>query len=174
MKLINAIHKYDVTLFVWYVNTSTRAALARICRYISMTGDGPLYALLCTCLYWRFAWSDPLLQVLLLGFAFERPLYFILKNSFKRNRPAHALINFQSLITPSDHFSFPSGHTSAAFMVMTAIGYFYPPLLVIGYLWAALIGFSRVTLGVHFPTDILMGAVLGIGTAMIAVQVVGL
>jgi undecaprenyl-diphosphatase len=172
MKLINAIHKYDVYLFIRYINSSTRATLAKICRHVSRTGDGPLYALLCTYLYCRHGWSQPLLPSVALGFAIERPLYFMMKNGFKRNRPANALINFQSLIIPSDHFSFPSGHTSAAFMAATAIGYFYPPLLLIGYLWAALIGFSRVTLGVHFPTDTLMGALLGVAAAFAALGII--
>lgn len=172
MKLINAIHKFDVYLFLWYINTSTRATLARICRYISRSGDGPLYFLCCVYLYSRYDWNDPLLQTILLGFAIERPLYFILKNSFKRNRPANALANFKSLIVPSDHFSFPSGHTSAAFMMATAVGYFFPQFLAIGYLWAIMIGFSRVTLGVHFPTDIIMGALLGSGVALTALEII--
>jgi undecaprenyl-diphosphatase len=172
MKLINTIHKVDVFLFTWYINTSTRAMLARICRQISRTGDGPLYALLCAYLYWCHSWNHLLLPSILCGFVIERPLYFLMKNGFKRNRPANALQNFKSLIIPSDHFSFPSGHTSAAFMMATLTGYFFPPLLLIGYLWAGAIGFSRVTLGVHFPTDTLMGALLGIAAAAAALGII--
>ncbi|WP_239649565.1 phosphatase PAP2 family protein [Methylocucumis oryzae] len=98
----------------------------------------------------------------------ERPLYFILKNGFRRNRPEAALKDFRSVITPADQFSFPSGHTSAAFMMATLVGYFIPSLMIPLYCWAALIAFSRVVLGVHFPTDTLMGVVLGVGTAAIS------
>ena len=57
----------------------------------------------------------------------ERPAYFIFKNFFKRNRPQAALKNFQSLITPSDQFCFPSGHTSAAllFAVISRVLYLF-------------------------------------------------
>jgi undecaprenyl-diphosphatase len=115
----------------------------------------------------------------LLAFLIERPLYFVLKNSFKRNRPAAALDNFVSVIIPSDKFSFPSGHTSAAFMMATLISYFSQSftdvsLIVLLYLWATTIGFSRVILGVHFPTDTLMGAVLGVSTALFSLQLLGL
>jgi undecaprenyl-diphosphatase len=77
-----------------------------------------------------------------------------------------ALQNFHSIITPSDQFSFPSGHTSAAFMVATLLAYFFPALSVFLYGWATLVGCSRVMLGVHFPTDILVGAILGISVAI--------
>jgi len=116
-------------------------------------------------LYWSEGLS-PFLQAVLLAFAIERPVYFVLKNGLRRNRPQAALQNFRSIITPSDQFSFPSGHTSAAFMMATLLGFYCTPLTIPLYCWAALVGFSRVVLGVHFPTDTLVGAILGIGTAL--------
>ncbi|MGV7223978.1 MAG: phosphatase PAP2 family protein [Nitrospinales bacterium] len=109
---------------------------------------------------------------MLLAFLIERPVYFILKNSFKRNRPPATIKNFQSTIIPSDQFSFPSGHTSAAFMVATLMTWFYLPLMLFVFLWAGMVGFSRVILGVHFPIDILMGIILGISSAIISLKVV--
>ena len=101
-----------------------------------------------------------------MAFLIERFIYFVVKNSLKRNRPEAALKNFRSIITPSDQFSFPSGHTSAAFMMATLLSFHFPSLLIPLYCWATLVGCSRVVLGVHFPTDILVGSILGIGTAL--------
>jgi undecaprenyl-diphosphatase len=165
MKLLYSIQKYDIWMFTWLLNARLHATLARVSRHISRTGDGPLYLLITALLYWFIGMDSPLLQAIALGFLIERPLYFVLKNSLRRNRPEAALKNFRSIITPSDQFSFPSGHTSAAFMMATLIGYFYPPFMLPLYCWAAGIGFSRVVLGVHFPTDTFMGAILGISTA---------
>jgi undecaprenyl-diphosphatase len=116
-------------------------------------------------LYWQEGIDSRCLAAILLAFLIERPIYFVLKNSLKRNRPEASIKNFHSVITPSDQFSFPSGHTSAAFMMATLLGFYFPSLSILLYGWAALVGCSRVVLGVHFPTDILVGALLGISVA---------
>jgi len=166
MKLLYSIHKYDVFMFNWLINARIHSALTRTSRYISKTGDGPLYLVIAGLLYWNEGVESLLLQAILLAFLIERPIYFALKNSLRRNRPEAAIQNFRSIITPSDKFSFPSGHTSAAFMMATLLGYYLPALMPLLYCWAALVGFSRVVLGVHFPTDTLVGAILGISTAL--------
>lgn len=173
MKLMHSIHKYDVSLFIWLLNSRMHAVLSLICRYISKTGDGHLYLLLIGLLYYDST-QNVLLKTILLAFFIERPSYFLMKNGFKRNRPSTALNDFESAITPADQFSFPSGHTSAAFLIATLLGYFYPSLTPALLCWAALVGFSRVILGVHFPTDILFGVVLGISSATLSLELVQL
>jgi undecaprenyl-diphosphatase len=165
MKLLYSIHKYDVSLFVWLLNTRIHGALTQFSRHLSKTGDGPLYVLIIAVLYGYMGFNT-YIQTILLAFLIERLIYFVLKNSLKRNRPEAALKNFRSIITPSDQFSFPSGHTSAAFLMATLLSSQFPSLLIPLYCWALLIGCSRVVLGVHFPTDILMGSILGISTAL--------
>ncbi len=170
MKLMYSIHQIDVRMFLGINGSAIHANLVRVCRVISLSADGVLYALLAAWLYWRHGIASDLLQVMLLAFAVERPVYFALKNGFKRNRPQQAIKDFRSVITPADQFSFPSGHTSAAFMVATLIGYFFPNFLAVLYVWALAVAFSRVTLGVHFPTDTLMGMVLGISSAFFSLN----
>jgi len=166
MKLLYSIHKYDVFMFNWLINTKIHGALTKSSRYISKTGDGSLYLLIAGTLYWNEGIDSPFLHSILLAFLIERPIYFLLKNSLQRNRPQAALQNFRSIITPSDQFSFPSGHTSAAFMMATLLSFYLPALIIPLYFWATLVGCSRVVLGVHFPTDILVGIILGVCTAI--------
>lgn len=165
MKLLLSIHKCDVLMFTWLVNARIHGTLTHFSRYLSKTGDGQLYTLIIVLLLLSEGLDSPFLQAILLAFLLERPIYFMLKNGFKRNRPEAALQNFRSIIRPSDQFSFPSGHTSAAFMMATLLGYFLPSLMIPLYCWASLVGFSRVVLGVHFPTDTLVGVILGVSAA---------
>ena len=165
-KLIYSFHQYDVLVFSRLNNSAIRGMLVRSCKLISKSGDGLLYIALGAWLYMENGFADPLLRALLLAFSIERPLYFLLKNGFKRNRPQQALAGFCSVIRPSDQFSFPSGHTSAAFMVATLVCHFLPGLSLVMYPWALLVGFSRVVLGVHFPTDTLVGLMLGASVAI--------
>ena len=168
MKLLLSIHKYDVFMFTWLVNANLNKTFTTISRYFSKSGDGYLYVPIAALLFLTEGAQSPLLNAIVFAFLLERPIYFVLKNSFKRNRPEAALTNFQSTIKPSDQFSFPSGHSSAAFMMATLLGYFFPSFIAPLYLWAASVACSRVVLGVHFPTDILVGSVLGMGIALLS------
>ena len=170
MKLLNTIQRYDIIVFMCVVNAHLHMSLSRLCRLISKTGDGPLYLITALVAISHDGFTNSLFQVILIAFLIERPLYFVLKNSLKRNRPQEVLTDFQSLIVPHDQFSFPSGHTSAAFMMATIGSAFWPLLTLPLYFWAAGVGFSRVLLGVHFPSDVMVGAVLGTSIAYLSLQ----
>jgi undecaprenyl-diphosphatase len=105
----------------------------------------------------------------LIAYSLNVGSYLILKNSIKRDRPHNQLNDFRALIEPSDRFSFPSGHTSAAFLMATLMLHFYPSFAGAIFIWATLIGLSRILLGVHYPGDILAGSLLGYGCAELGI-----
>ncbi|MCI0415789.1 phosphatase PAP2 family protein [bacterium] len=114
-----------------------------------------------------FALNRSLLP-LAVAFLFEIPLYRILKKSFSRPRPYQIRDDVCCLIMPADQFSFPSGHTSAAFLVLTVMSTVYNWLFLPLCLLALMIGASRVYLGVHYPSDVVAGAFLGLGCGNLA------
>ncbi len=90
----------------------------------------------------------------------------ILKYSVNRERPFDkypGIIKLSSAGSPS----FPSGHTSDAFALATSLSFSYPKWYVIvpAYSWSCVVAFSRMDLGVHYPSDVLAGAVIGAGSA---------
>jgi membrane-associated phospholipid phosphatase len=99
-------------------------------------------------------------------------LAFCLKLLTDRARPPLADPGVQSLVGVPDSTSFPSGHAAAAFAAATAVGIFYPRLRVPLYTLAALVALSRVYLGVHFWSDVLVGSLLGLAVGLATTYVV--
>jgi membrane-associated phospholipid phosphatase len=68
--------------------------------------------------------------------------------------------------------SFPSGHTSDAFATATSVSLAFPKWYVItpSFLWACSVGYSRMDLGVHYPTDVAAGAIIGAGTSYLCYE----
>ncbi|WP_295128437.1 phosphatase PAP2 family protein [uncultured Chitinophaga sp.] len=89
-----------------------------------------------------------------------------LKKIFKRSRPFRAHPDFTPVITAGG-YSLPSGHSSSTFSNAMAVSRAYPKWYVIApsFLWAGAVGYSRMYLGVHYPSDVMAGAALGVGTA---------
>jgi membrane-associated phospholipid phosphatase len=96
-------------------------------------------------------------------------LTFAMKEIFKRPRPAEHDASIIALKNATNG-SFPSGHTSIAFSTATSLSIIYPKWYVIipAHTWASLVGYSRMYVGVHYPTDVLAGAIVGSGTAWLS------
>jgi undecaprenyl-diphosphatase len=171
--LVNSIAHWDVVFATVIFGLNKRKILFFAMPWISHTGNGYYYpaipALLLlfdSLIAWKFFISG------LFAFGIELPLYKLLKNGIKRDRPCETLSSVYQRVAPSDQFSFPSGHTAAAFIIATLLSYFFPHLAPLLYVWALLVGFSRIYLGVHYPSDILAGIVIGMLSAINALALV--
>jgi undecaprenyl-diphosphatase len=87
----------------------------------------------------------------------------IVKRTVARSRPAK-VERFVSLVSEPDCFSFPSGHATASMSVALVYGSAFPLWVVPLLLLALLVGFSRVRLRVHYPSDVLVGQLIAAAT----------
>ena len=104
------------------------------------------------------------------------------KDVFERLRPSHALegvnlvkLNSWNLIYDykGGQFGFVSSHAANAFSLATifaVLGKKYKHLPVLIYSWAILVGYSRIYCGVHYPSDVIVGGILGIGIGLLIVM----
>lgn len=171
MRTIEPIVRWDVAFSVFCLKNRYSRQHATLSKAVSHTGDGHLYVLIA--LVALLADSNTGRDFLLVGltaFAIELPIYWLAKNTLKRRRPAEFSSLLHSHIVPSDKYSLPSGHSAAAFVMATLIGHFYPSLYLFSLVWATAIAGSRILLGVHFLTDVLIGAALGIACTSLAIS----
>lgn len=94
----------------------------------------------------------------------------VLKEIIRRQRP---FVTYRALIFKKQNesgYSFPSGHTSLAFSTATSLTLAFPKWYVIApaYAFAAATGYSRLYLGVHYPSDVLGGAIVGAGSSLLS------
>lgn len=89
-----------------------------------------------------------------------------LKYSVKRERPFVTYPVIDKVMNAGSP-SFPSGHTSDAFATATSLSLAFPKWYIVApsFVWAGSVGYSRMDLGVHYPSDVLAGAAIGAGTS---------
>lgn len=136
--------------------------LTRFMKTVSFMGDGYLWGVLAV---FFFVFTDVSVQWLYSGltaFSVELICYKIIKQSTTRQRPFKVNASIQNLVVPPDEYSFPSGHTAAATVAALLFSMAVPALIPLFAALTILIGISRMYLGVHYPSDVLMGFTLGV------------
>lgn len=96
------------------------------------------------------------------SFAVNALTTHLLKTTINRKRPAELDPSFTTVVAAGSR-SFPSGHTSEAFSMATSVTLAFPKWYVAApaFTFASLVGYSRMYLGVHYPSDVIAGAAVG-------------
>lgn len=134
----------------------------RLMWVLTQIGNGVFGLLLCILLYFtgnrRLAF-EMLLGILSLWLAVE-----LIKAIVERSRPFLTLEGTRVIGWRERGLSFPSGHTAQAFFMMTLLNEYFPfnaVLTFVLYSTAAMVGFTRIYVGAHYPRDVIGGAILG-------------
>ena len=173
MKLQNVKIKFlaiDLKGCVYLNHFSHSARIATFFKIISRLGNGAFwYFMRLLVLIMQGLIYTSQIVYLILGSTVATIIYKMLKIKTVRPRPyqVHQVIRLGE--HPLDHFSFPSGHTLHAVMATTVLGYVAPLLLMLMLPFTVLVAVSRMVLGLHYPSDVVVGAILG---GMMAIAIV--
>lgn len=159
---LQQINDFDLELCQACNDLSRNKSLRELFKLISRLGDGVFWYMLMALLLLRYqAEALPaVLHMLAVGLVCTA-LYKVIKHKTLRPRPFNVHPGIICASRPLDQFSFPSGHTlhAVAFSII-AISYF-PALAWLVLPFTLLVALSRPLLGLHYPSDVLAGAVLG-------------
>lgn len=171
----NQFADYDIAL-LRFIHHNRIMALDSFLYYFSFATTFVSISLLLIILFQSIKIKSVALRVKffksLTVFIFAAILSLSLKNLIVRDRPFIRYPDIEKL-SEAGNSSFPSGHTIEAFAVALAISILFPrrKYVIPVFLWAFLVAYSRVALGVHYPLDIIAGIFLGLIVSFFTLQI---
>jgi len=159
---LNRMHRLDSNVCVSVNHTSQYRVIRDVFRVVSRCGDGLFWygLMIAILLFMGREGFFPVIHMAVAGLV-GTLLYKWLKGKTLRPRPYAVRQEIFLTGTPLDKFSFPSGHTLHAVLFSVVALNYYPQLSVILLPFTLMIALSRVVLGLHYPSDVIAGALIG-------------
>lgn len=172
--IAHRLFEVDVSICRWLNRISRISSVRSFFAVVSRLGDGIFWYLLMGLIVVLDPGSG-YLHALQMGISalIGVTLYRLLKSRTVRPRPYAQRNDIDMCVNPLDQYSFPSGHTLHAFSFSIIAVSHYPPLLAPLALFTILVALSRMILGLHYPSDVIAGAVLGSSIAAGSMMLLG-
>jgi len=167
------INRADIAVFTFFNIKIHSKKLSQIMKLVTELGSSGFSVLLILALIIQQQRAIKLIGIvmaatlLLSQFAVQS-----LKRIVNRARPYKSIENTNTIKPTKCVYSFPSGHTSTAFCIALTMSHFLPLLNLIFISIASLVGISRIYLGCHYPTDVLIGGSISLISFSIIVEFV--
>ena len=163
------------TRYCVLLNQSSQGTVLRyFFRAVSRLGDGVFWYTLILCLAYVHQEANGVnqsLHILLTGIT-GVAIYKFLKERLVRERPYIRSANIIQAAPALDRYSFPSGHTMHAVCFSILFSYYLAEINSLVWGFTILVAMSRVILGLHYPTDVAAGALLGSALALLSLLLV--
>ncbi len=171
--MLSALDKFELTLLEALSSVLSGPFADAVFKFITFTGNAGIIWIICAIVMMFFKKSRRC------GFALALTLVLCLllnnlalKNIVARLRPFQVDTSIPLVIPPPSEYSFPSGHSLSSFASACVIWYYNGKRFgVPAAVWATLIGFSRLYFRVHFISDVVCGAVIGVGIGFLAILI---
>jgi undecaprenyl-diphosphatase len=163
--MIDFLYSIDLSIFYFFNHTISAPFLDRFFSLITNVNNWYIsYVILLGVSFVRGGTRGKLavLGIILLIVTSDQTGYRLLKAFFERPRPCNSLSDVLTPIGCNGSFSFPSNHALNNFAAAMFFYRLFPKLKWILFITASLIAISRIYLGLHYPSDILGGAILGL------------
>ena len=171
---MDAIFQFDSAILLWIQDSLRGGVLTPVMTVITHLGDKGIFWILLTLALLILRKTRPLGVVcavsMVIGLIVTN---LIIKNWVARIRPYELIQGLECIVKKADDFSFPSGHTTNSLACAWVLFRRAPRKWgVAALVLAILISLSRLYVGIHYPTDVLGGAVIGICSACLALWLV--
>ncbi|MDH5327190.1 MAG: phosphatase PAP2 family protein [Gammaproteobacteria bacterium] len=163
------LDELEQTLCCFFNHMGDRPYVEPFFAIISRLGNGVFWYVLMTIIPIADSVNGPIASLHMAAVGLVCVVFYkVLKNKLVRQRPYLKWNNIRRGTAPLDLYSFPSGHTlHAVAFTMVALAY-YPLLAPLLVSMTLLIALSRVVLGLHYPSDVLVGAIIGAAVALLS------